>query len=240
MTDKHDKIFFGQASALSISTPSKDKPFIFVRCIKKKADNTWEKPTLGEGKVIRLSLEEIVMFLKVLNKKIERWNSVHNYKDESTAISINWDGDNEKLWIKIGEYSKMFKSPQTEILTLLMEHLLKEKIKYATISNIKKEGEQFASSYEAPPIEIPKKEKVSLPAPKAEPPKSVFKKKGETQEVNGSIQGETGKALLLLFPTGQELWFPKSTIHSQYAPDKGLNQQFKIDDWILKKNGISA
>jgi len=241
--DRHDQIFFGQASALTISSPAKDAPHIFLRCIKKKPDGSWERPTLGEGKTVRLSLEEMIMALQVLSKKTQNWSSYHSYKDENTQISFAWEnGSGQKLWINIGDYSKMLAFAQIELLRLLMEHLLKEKIEFATISNGAKKGTQSSTyvvekttpAYEKSPVQIP-------------PSQPVVKNQGygaskekETTQVEGAIQGETEKAVLINFPTGQELWFPKSTIHSNYSPNKGVNQPFQIDNWILKKNGIIA
>jgi len=33
---------------------------------------------------------------------------------------------------------------------------------------------------------------------------------------------------------------PISTIHSSYKPDNAINQSFKIDNWILKRNGMKV
>ena len=55
LTDKHSQSFFGQAVGLTIQSSSKSDPFIFLKCIKKKPDNSWEKPSLGEGKAIKCS-----------------------------------------------------------------------------------------------------------------------------------------------------------------------------------------
>ena len=56
--------------------------------------------------------------------------------------------------------------------------------------------------------------------------------------VQGTIKGETDKALFIIFPSGQEQWIPKSKIHSNYVSEKEINQSFLIEDWILKKAGI--
>ena len=80
MTDTHSKSFFGQATGMIISSSSKTEDYIFVTCIKKKPDSSWEKPTLKEGKTVRLSLEEIIMILRVLNRKAKNWISYHDYQ----------------------------------------------------------------------------------------------------------------------------------------------------------------
>ena len=58
--------------------------------------------------------------------------------------------------------------------------------------------------------------------------------------MQGTIISETKKALLIEFNPGNEIWIPKSTIHSTYVQHKNLHQQFLIDTWILKKNEIYA
>ena len=67
MADTHNHIFFGQNTGLIISSSSKFDPYLYFRCIKKKTDGKWEKPSLGEGKVIKFTLEELILILKVLN-----------------------------------------------------------------------------------------------------------------------------------------------------------------------------
>ena len=203
MTNNHSQIFFGQATGLTINSPSKDEAFIFLKCIKKKPDGTWEKPSQGEGKTIKLSLDEMVMILKVLKRKIESWSIFHSYKENNTQISFSWEGNGgNKVWINIGNYSKLLSEAQIEIFKLLLKHLIKEKIEFATISNISK---QRAIN------------------------DSVIKEQNSEStkaEIIGSIKAETGKAILLVFNNGQEAWIPKSTIYSNYKPEIGLSQTF--------------
>ena len=60
MTDTHNQVFFGQNTALIVSSSSSSDPFMFIHFFKKKPNGTWEKPSFSEGKAIKLSLEEIV------------------------------------------------------------------------------------------------------------------------------------------------------------------------------------
>ncbi|TXT63401.1 MAG: hypothetical protein BAJALOKI3v1_380040 [Promethearchaeota archaeon] len=81
-------------------------------------------------------MEEIVMILQVLNRDEDSWATYHSYNDSNTQISFNWDpNDKKKIWVHIGEYSKMLDIAQIEILRLLLTHILKEKIEFATSSN---------------------------------------------------------------------------------------------------------
>lgn len=242
MTDNHSQSFFGQSTGLIIQSSSKNEPYIFLRCIKRKPDSVWEKPSLGEGKTIRCSLDEMIMILRVLKRKIDSWSSYHTYKDKNTPISFSWENKNnnkeDKLWINIGNYSKMLGIAQIEMFKLLLKHLIKEKIEFATSSTIsqKKDADQgeiqSSNDIQFDKIELDEKTIVET---------TIIKSDGNDDakiEINGSIKAETEKALLLVFKSGSEAWFPKSTIHSQYKPDIGINQTFLANKWIIEKNKI--
>ena len=66
MVDNHNYSFFGQKFAIILQSSSKEQPAIFFQCIKTKSDGSWEKPSLGEGKKTKFSLEEMVMIIEVL------------------------------------------------------------------------------------------------------------------------------------------------------------------------------
>jgi hypothetical protein len=259
MGDSHSKSFFGQNTGLILNSSSKNEPFFFVRCIKRKPDGIWEKPSKREGKVIKFSMEESIMILQVLNRKLLNWSSYHTYKDNKTSISFNWEDEKAKvLWINLGNYSKMLNFAQAEILKLLIAHILKEKIEFATISNRggsyknkqttnqlnninnSNEDTEFKEVYSNDLLE--EFDDYSFNTNKVVP--SVKNKEKESNnkrsQINGTIKGETEKALLLNFNSGQELWIPKSTIHSKYQQKKDLDQKFLIDNWILKKNKITS
>jgi len=256
MVDSHSKIFFGQNTGLILRSSSKYDPFIFIRCIKKKPNGHWEKPSENEGKMIKCSIEEIVLILQVLNRRSLIWQTFHTYKEIKTSLAFSWeDESSERLWVNIGDYSKMLTLAQTEILRLLLSHLLKEKVIFSTSSNRKDQKrnenkimhQKFDSNsnihnqngkshlhlleenYEYPMIQ---KEKKIL---NTQTEKSMLKNKSN---VDGKISGETDKAILINFNSDKEIWIPKSTIHCHYIPRKNLTQKFLIDNWILKKNKI--
>jgi len=237
MTDSHSQSFFGQTTGITINSPSKSENYIFIKCIKKKPDGTWEKPSLGEGKTIKVSLEEMVMILKILKGKMPNWTTYHKFNDTKTQISFKWENETKNsLWINIGEYPKMLGVPQVEIFKLLLKHLIKEKIEYSTVLNLSKiqaTNERLGSTIKTS-NEI-HAEKIIIENNRE---KSVNNTASERINISGAINGETEKALLLNFETGQELWIPKSTIHSQFNNKKGENQSFLIDDWVLKRNKI--
>lgn len=262
MTDSHNHSFFGQNTGLLVNSTSKSESFIFMRCIKRKTDNSWEKPSKGEGKVIKFSMEELVMILQVLNREVLNWTSYHTFKDNKTPISFSWEDKEAKtLWINIANYSKMLNYAQAEILRLLITHILSEKIKYATTSdssiktskNIKNNANQgnFNPKAEETKVfkEFPEENQSSFMEEINEQPVNNKNVKISTPQdkilkdkknIEGSIKGETQKALLIDFKSGEEIWIPKSTIHSEYTPRKNFSQSFLIDSWILKKNKIIA
>ncbi|MFX1275170.1 MAG: hypothetical protein ACFFAH_17440 [Promethearchaeota archaeon] len=249
MAKTHNYSFFGQNTGLLINNPSDKELFFFIRSIKRKPDGSWEKPSNGEGKVIKISLDETVMILEVLNHNTLNWTSYHTFKDDKTQISFGWEDKSTKtLWIKIANYSKMLNFAQAEILRRLLEHFLNEKIKNATImnNNGKSDQEQLKDvSHNSQKSKNSNQEdvcQINLGESQYEQnldngtnDKNLM---NEISQLNGIIQGETEKALLINFNSGQEIWVPKSTIHGKYTPRKNLEQEFLIDDWILKRNKI--
>lgn len=238
MANSHSHSFFGQNTGLIIYSSSREEPFIYFRCIKRKPDGIWEKPTSGEGKVIKCTLDEIVMILQVLNRDLLTWQSFHTYKDIKTPISFSWEDEKAKiLWINIANYSKMLKFAQAEILKLLISHILKEKIKYSTISNKHLKNNETREKDASLKIDFKKNDKIdnSLISPIINSKPNILK---EVSNIDGIIKSETEKALLINFDAGKEIWIPKSTIRCQYVPKKNLTQKFLIDNWILNRNKI--
>ncbi len=234
MVDKHSQSFFGQSTGLTLLSSSKSDSFIFFKCIKKKPDGSWEKPSLGEGKTIKCNLDEIIMILEVLQRNSDSWSSFHNFNDVKTQISFKWeDGAKKKLLIYIGNYSKMLNFSQTEIFRLLLKHILDEKIEFATISkmpsvkvgvNGPKNNEQRNQNDDGTALPVVKE--------------SIENNENDVSQINGVIEGETEKALLIQFNNDKEIWIPKSVIRSNYDSSNDISQNFIIDNWILKKNNI--
>jgi hypothetical protein len=239
MTDNHSQSFFGKSTGLLIQSSSKSEPYIFLTCIKKKPDDTWEKISQGEGKTIRCSLEEMVMILQILKQKILSWSGYHTYKENDTPISFNWENNKEnKIWINIANYSKKLGMAQIELFKLLLKHLINEKIKNVSISNLPKIQINNIKTMEH-------LNKINSNDNTLNENKYIKHSNLKTNiqnnekiEINGIIKAETDKALLLGFKSGQDLWFPKSIIYSNYESLIGRNQTFLTEKWILEKNGI--
>ncbi len=230
MVDKHSQSFFGQSTGLTLLSSSRSDPYLYFKCIQKKQNGSWEKPSAGEGKTIKCNLDEIIMILQVLEKNEKVWSSFHSFKDSKTQISFKWDDNNDKkLMVKIGKYSKVLNFSQVELLRLLLKHMLKEKIEYATTSNFignKKVSKENIKNFQENQIIAQK----SIENSKVN--------EGKTSQIEGSIKGSTDKALLINFNNDTEIWIPRSTIKSNYNIEDDSNQIFLIDEWILKKNNL--
>ncbi|MBD3195422.1 MAG: hypothetical protein GF317_10225 [Candidatus Lokiarchaeota archaeon] len=266
MTKKHVQTFFGQATALTLQSSARTDPFIFLQVIKKKAEGDWEKPSNGEGRTIKCSLTEIVMILEVLKKNRFSWETIHNYKEIITQISFQWDDNYEKLWIKITNYSKMLDFAQVVIFKMLLEHILCEKIEYATgipqefSSNPDKQKKLVKNKY-SNPVKLSSNSKSSDIQKKSpnnndklkivesiensenkntQNKNNIHNNETKTKKINGIIKRETNKALLIEFGQNKEVWIPKSRITSHFNSSSKKNQNFLIESWILKKNKIMS
>jgi len=219
MVDNHNYSFFGQKFAIIFQSSSKEQPAIFFQFIKTKTDSSWEKPSLGEGKKTKFSLEEMVMILEVLKEEKDTWSTFHKYKGENTVIVFKWleEKDKEKnrvLQIKIGNYVKRLNWAQIKIFEKLLTHVLDEKIIFAT-----------SKSFTKPKIiEINQTSSIN----------SELKEKKEyisddaVSKVSRTVKGETDKALLIEFGSGVEAWIPKSRIHSTKQIDVVLDIIFSF------------
>jgi len=233
MVDKHNKSFFGQSTGMFIQSSSKSDPFIFLQFIKKKENGTWEKLSLKEGKTIKCNLEEIIMMLRVLEGKEKSWSTVHVFKEEKTSISLSWEGE-AKLWFNVGEYPKMLKFAQIEILRRLIDHILQEKIEFATVSSSKKSNHNIdAHPIESiNPMKLPDENKIVI--------EEEVDLGDKARKIEGVIKGETDKAILINLENGVEKWFPKSIIKSTYTPENHIRQMFLVDSWFIEKNNIAT
>ena len=237
MVDSHSKSFFGQNTGIIVSSFSCSDPFTFIHCFKKKSNGIWEKPSSKEGKSIKFSLEELVLILRVLNRQTLKWQSQHNYKDNTTAISFNWeDEESTVLWINIGKYSKRLTLAQTEILRLLLSHFLQEKVIHSTYSKRKVRNIKPKTSL-SKEIEEPKEICSDLDEFHEINLNQLLnreRKEKEMSDIDGTIVGETDKAVLIKFDKKEE-WVPKSAIKNHSITQKNIPQLFTIDNWILKK-----
>ncbi len=215
-------------------------PYIFLSCIHRKDNGKWEQTSKGEGKTVKLSIEEIICILEVLRKKSANWRGFHIFKNRKTEINIGWESEaREVLLVKIGEYKKKLRFPNTEFLTHLLEHILKEKIEFATSGT-------FATAESANERDDEKEYGLFTEQILARDGLQVVEtteygvESIERIEIEAKIVAESPKALRLRLDTGKEFWVPKSTIHSQYdAKNRASMQNIILDKWIVDKNLFS-
>ena len=72
-------------------------PYIFLSCIYRKDDKTWEKTIKGEGKTVKISLEEIICILEVLRRKSANWRGYHVFEDRKTEIYVGWEDESRQV-----------------------------------------------------------------------------------------------------------------------------------------------
>ncbi len=249
--------FFGNKTALIMDSASKEDPFMFFKCISKKKDGSWEKHS--EGKKVKLNLDEIAILFSILTGRKNEWSTYHKYNETQTQISIKWGDYKEKsgkpskvIFLNINGLSKSLNEAQIELSIRFVDKILDEKIEYSTIykqdigkneteSEVEPEvnnndevsmtDENLEESLEVNPEEFLDNSK-DLPLEKVPTDEEPIK---DSTVVKGTIQSKTDKAVLINFLNGVENWVPKSTIHSKYTFDKEKSQNFKIENWLLKK-----
>lgn len=239
MGDFHTKTFYGQKSSLLISSPRKVVPYIFLSCINRRDDGTWERPAKGEGKTVKLSIEEIICILEVLHRRSANWRGYHVFKNRKTEIYAGWeDKSRQVLLIKIGDYMKKLRFPNLNFLTLMLEHLLSEKIEFATSGTFesetkKKQNVDEEAEYGVFAEYITSRDGLHI-VETTEYDTSI-----DTVNIKAKIKVESPKALLIMLESGEEYWIPKSTLHSEYdVNNKEMLQKFVVDKWIIEKNKV--
>lgn len=237
MADYHTKTFFGQKKALILTSPAKTVPYIFLSCITKKADGSWESLSNQEGKTVKISIEEIICILEVLNRKSANWRGSHVFKERKTEIYVGWESEaREVIRIKIGEYVKKLRFPNLNLFILMLEHILSEKIEFATSGTFDiKEVEQTEdeSEYGVFSERITARDGLQIVET------TEYGVSAGAVQISAKIKVESPKALLISLDSGEEFWIPKSTIHSSYdTSQKKKIQKLLVDKWIIEKNKI--
>jgi len=238
MTDYHTKTFYGQKSSISLTSPSKLVSYIFLSVFNRKEDGTWERTSKGEGKTVKITIEEIICILEVLNKNSANWRGFHVFKERKTEIYVGWEKESrEVIQIKIGDYVKKLRFPNLNFLTLMLEHILEEKIEFAT-SGITEKKSKDGDVHEE--VEYGVFSEYILARDGLQVVETTeFGVSKETVEIKAKIKVESPKALLITLESDKEFWIPKSTIHSKYdLENKKKLQTLIVDKWIIEKQRI--
>ncbi|MFX1365865.1 MAG: hypothetical protein ACFFCE_17280 [Promethearchaeota archaeon] len=239
MADFHIKTFYGHKKSLRVSSPSKQAPYIFLSCIYRKDDGSWEKLSEGEGKTVRLSIEEIICILEVLYRRSANWRGYHIFHDRKTEIYVGWEDESRQiLRIQIGEYIKKLQFPNLNLMTLLLDHILKEKIEFATSGSYETNTMQKVEIDEEAEFGLLTEHKIDRDGLHIVETTEYSTSKS-TVEIKAKIKAESPKALLITLQSGEEFWIPKSTLKSDYdVNQKSKLQKFIVDKWIIEKNKI--
>lgn len=196
MVENHSYSIFGQATGMLINSKAEDL-YWFVRFIKKKPDGSWEKPSQGEGKVIKFSLDETVMILRVLNGLQDKWSTVHDYKNQKTQISFS-KNEEGSFWINVDKYAKALNFAQIEVLRYLIIHFFHEKIECATIPTLQKQKEETEKQIEETLQQDIKEHE------KKNNPKSPPKPQNTSEKLISQISKETGLETFVIETMVQE------------------------------------
>ena len=237
MADFHTKTFYGQKLSIIITSPAKMVPYIFLSCIDRKDNGKWETTTKGEGKTVKISIEEIICILEVLYRRSANWRGYHIFKDRKTEIYVGWEDESRQiLQIRIGEYLKKLRFPNLNFMTLLLDHLLSEKIEFATSGTFsvkEKEEVDEEDEYGLFSEHITALDGLHI-VETTEYAVSI-----DTVEIQAKVRVESPKALLIALDSGEEFWIPKSTVHNDYdVREKKKSQNLLVDKWIIEKQKI--
>ncbi len=238
MTDYHTKTFYGQKSSITLTSPSKAVPYIFLSCINRKEDGTWENTSEGEGKTVKISIEEIICILEVLLKKSANWRGFHIFKERKTEIYVGWEKESrEVVQIKIATYIKKLRFPNLNFFTLMLEHILSEKIECATSGKSKKKSKE-GDAHEDGEYGVFSEQIIARNGLQVVET-TEFGVSEDTIEIKAKIKVESPKALLITLESDKEFWIPKSTIHNKYdVENKKKLQTLNVDKWIIEKQRI--
>jgi len=238
MTDYHTKTFYGQKSSITLTSPSKSAPYVFLSCINRKEDGTWENTAEREGKTVKINIEEIICILEVLLKKSANWRGFHVFKERKTEIYVGWEKESREIvQIRIGEYIKKLRFPNLNFFTLMLEHILSEKIEFATSGKSKKKSKdgdiQEEGDYSVFSEQIIARDGLQVVET------TQFDVSKDTIEIKAKVKVESPKALLITLESDKEFWIPKSTIHNNYdVENKKQLQTLIVDKWIIEKQRI--
>ena len=169
-------------------------------------------------------------------RKSANWRGYHVFKDRKTEIYAGWEDESRLvLLIKIGGYMKKIRFPNLNFLTLLLEHLLSEKIEFATSGTLesktkRKQEVDEVAEYGVFAEHITARDGLHI-VETTEYDTSI-----DTLEIKAKIKVESTKALLITLESGEEYWIPKSTLHSVYdVNNKEFLQKLVVDKWIIEK-----
>jgi hypothetical protein len=123
-------------------------------------------------------------------------------------------------------------------MTLLLNHILAEKIEFATSGTFEAKTKEKVQIDEDGEFGL-FSEHITARDGLHIVETTEFSASRDTVEIEAKIKVESPKALLITLDSGEEFWIPKSTIHSKYdVSEKEKSQKLIADKWIIEKYKI--
>ena len=251
----HNYSFFGQKVGMIFDSADWSECFVFLRFLKKKPEGIWEKPSLGEGKSIKINLLELIAILDTINQESGKWSTVHKYQNDTTSITMIKEKD--RFQIILPGYSKFFGNSEMILFQKLLAHVVEEKIINATgkssdnNSNIEDSGYQrknnvssgnnklsLEEQFQASGVDFPYEIADEILAKNYSPDEwiSALEQNEEFYHVPGEIMAKREKALSFKILDNKQIWVPLSQIDpSNKSSTEDPNQGLWIKKWFLNK-----
>lgn len=250
--DHHRYSFFGQKTALLLDSAQWTDPYLFLRFLKKLPDR-WEKPTLKEGKIIKINLLELIAVLRVCHAPGSlKYETFHKFQGNNTQIKFEKKSEGQ-LVVSITGYQKYLNGDETALLTKLLDHLLEEKIIHATGMKDSSKLQQTTGAINAKKLSASPRSTLSpTPSQSAEidrsppsPPSNPLAKtiidpakwiaalqqENDYKLVPGEILARSEKALSFQVGQFNPIWVPLSCVGPKPQADNGL----WVKEWFLQK-----
>jgi hypothetical protein len=246
----HNYSFFGQKTGMLLDSAEINQPCLYLRFLKKKQDGSWEKPSQGEGKNIKLNLLEMIAILRVFRSENSKWSTVHKFGEDVKSITV--ENKNSIIAFMISGYVKQLKFPESELFIDLLDHIYNEKIINATISNLNGTNREKKLQGNNRETRIQNISDVSIPEYPEEMDEEINKKQKNKIEIDpeqwynslktnedfklipGAINEERAKAINFHITDLSSIWVPNSCMDSNLVSKGGI----WVKDWFLKKKMI--
>jgi len=256
----HRYSFFGQKTAVLLDSAKWSDPYLFLRFLKKLPDR-WEKPSLKEGKIIKINLLELIALLRVCHaSQASKFETFHKFQGNNTQIRFEKKNEGQ-LVISITGYQKYLNVEETVLLTKLLEHLLEEKIIHATgVKDSRNLGQNtgpgapqtlstkprpiYANSLQ-PPSQTTKQQPPKIKNTTPQPPSpssdasvidptqwfSALQQENEYKLVPGEILARSERAISFQVAQFHPIWVPVSCL----GPETPDNNSLWVKEWFLRK-----
>lgn len=225
-------------------------PYIFLRFLKKLPDR-WEKPTLKEGKIIKINLLELIAILRVCHTPGGlKFETFHKFQGNNTQIRFEKKSEGQ-LVVSITGYQKYLNADETDLLTRLLDHLMEEKIIHATGFKDSSKLRQSTGAVDVKDLPaIPRPESLQTPPKKpVELPKSAYslppqetpidptkwlaalQQEKEFKLVPGEILAKSERAISFQVAQFNPIWVPLSCV----GPEPQAKNSLWVKEWFLRK-----